>query len=394
VEGWLARNRARNDLEVVIATATLARTYEREGRWAAALRVAKPVAASQQFDAMARTAVALEHLGRGADAETLAVFGWQRYPDNNEALSLVAELFWRHGKLADAAGVLAHPRVPLTAGEWRWTLAPHFVAAFATDAAAALQGVDHLIAAGVPVPTLMELAVGCGNEGRRDLAFEILQRMPRSATGGRLPVYPSYHQLKRWKGQAAALTWIRPRVDSLGASRLATLTYEAYRNDDPELLWELGPVMPGADGEFQWLMRAAASRRWRDGDPAHERDLTEHFARRSADRYRTLGRFLRGLEPDSVALALAVAPDNACEVFYYMGLKAQSEGRYRQAAEFYARTVVTNQVQQGEYQWAKTQLHEWQNRYRTLAKLAEIDREERMGTMVAGGSTAGGDGRN
>ena len=391
VERWLARNRKQDDLEVVIATATLARTYEREGRWADALRIAGPVAASQQFGAMARKAVALEHLGRSAEAETLAVLAWLRYPDNAEAQSLAAEMFWRHGRPDQAARVLSGHTFVLAPNEWRWTLAPHFVACFADRPAEALAAADTLCRAGLPpMATVVQLAIGCGNEGRRDLAFQIMERVRVGGMEGVALLYHSYYQLKRWKGEPAGLEWLRPRYASLGAPERAQIAYEAYRSGDPELLWELGPVPAGVDGEFHWLMRAAASLRWRDQQPARAKDLGEHFARGSADRYRTLGRYLLGLEPDSVALRLAEGNDNACEVHYYLGLRAQFEGRYRDAADHYGRCVATRQTQEGEYQWAFAQLQEWYGRNRTLAKLAEVDQQESSGALMAGEAVEAG----
>jgi tetratricopeptide (TPR) repeat protein len=391
VERWLARNRGRDDLEVVIATVTLARTYEREGRWKDELRIASPIASSQQFGAMARTAVALDRVGRGAEAETLAMFAWQRYPDNAEAQSLVAEIFWRHGKHDRAAEVLANPRYPLSASDWRWTLAPHFVDCFGDHAEEALKAVDALSKTRLDGPsTVGELASGCGSEGRHDLAFEVARRVRADGMERIRQLCASYFQLKRWKGQPEGLDWIRPRMAPLGAAERSLVGYLAFANGDAELLWALDPVPPGADGEFQWLLRAAAALRVRDDDPAHEHALAAYFAPASKDRYRTLGRYLRGLEPDSVVLALADGRKHECEAFYYLGLKAQSEGRYREAAECYGRSVATNQSHDGEYYWAYGQLVEWQGRYRTLAKLSERDRRERPGSLVAGAAAAAG----
>ncbi len=394
VERWLARNRQRNDLEVVAATAALARTYERQGRWAEALRVVEPVAGSQQYDAMAGTAMAYEHVGRAADAETLAVFAWQRYPDSPDAQSLVAEIFWRHGKYDVAAEALADQRFRVSPNDWRWTLAPRFVESFKGRDAEAMKAVAALGRPDIPGNYVVQLATGCGNNGRRDLAFEILQRVRTDGMETVAQIYHSYYQLKRWKGQPAGVAWIRPHMDRLGAAERALITYEAYRNGDPELLWEVGAAPVGMDGEFHWLMRAATSLRWRDADPAHERELTAHFARPSDDRYRTLGRFLRGLEADSTVLALADGARHVCEVQYYRGLKAQSEGRYRDAAECYARSVATSQAQVGEFRWAMAQLEEWRDRNRTLAKLAEADRRQQAEALVAGGGESPDDRRD
>lgn len=390
IERWRARHRRQNDMEALLATVSLARTYEREGRWAEALRIAGPLAKSQQLGAMERTAMALEHLGRTAEAETLAVFAWQRYPDNAEAQSLVADILWRHGKHDQAAEALSNPRFPLSSDEWRWTLAPRFVQCFGEGTDEALKAVEALAKTELPGPaTLGALATGCGDEGRSDLAFAIEQKLDTHGDEKVRQVFQSYDHLAHWKGRSAGLEWLRPRLAALGRAERAAIRNEAFRNGAPELLWELDLDPRGADGEFQWLMRAAAARRWPDVDPGHEKALAAHFDQATGDRYRTLGRYLLGLEADSTVRALADGPEHECEVSYYWGVRAQGEGRYRDAAESYERCVATHHTRAGEYQWAYAQLIEWQGRKLTLGKLAEIGQRERGAAGVAAGARLG-----
>jgi len=390
IERWRARHRRQNDTEALLANVSLASTYEREGRWAEALRVAGPLAKSQQLGAMERTAMALEHLGRTAEAETLAAFAWQRYPDNAQAQSLVADILWRHGKYDRAAEALSSPRFPLSPDDWRGTLAPHFVQCFGEGTDEALKAVEALAKTELPGPaTLGELATGCGNQGRHDLAFAIEQRLDAHGNEKVRQVFQSYQHLARWKGRPTGLEWLRPRLAALGSAERAAITDQAYGNGAAELLWELDPDPRGDDGDFQWLMRAAASRRWPDADPGHEKALASHFDQGTSDRYRTLGRYLLGLESDSTVRALADGAAHECEVSYYVGVRAQAEGRYRNAAESYERSVATHQTREGEYQWAYAQLIDWQGRKLTLGKLAEAESRERGAMRAAAGAAIG-----
>src|SRR5262249_36500526 len=193
---------------------------------------------------------------------------------------------------------------------------------------------------------------GCADLGRHDLAFEIEQRIEAKGTDRALWVFRSYHELARWQGPPAALAWVRPRLAGPGSAERTTLITEALRSGRPEVLWVLDPVRSGTPGEREWLVRAAAARRWPDPDGSHEKALAAHYDQAlPGDRYRTLGRYLLGLEADSTA-ALSDSPEHECEVLFYLGLRARAEGRYRDAANDYARCLATQCTRQPAYQSA------------------------------------------
>lgn len=56
-------------------------------------------------------------------------------------------------------------------------------------------------------------------------------------------------------------------------------------------------------------------------------------------------------------MALEHTKDVATEVAYYAGLKAQSEGRGREASDWFRIVVHLRREHEGEYGWAYAQLY-------------------------------------
>ncbi|HDN27827.1 MAG TPA: hypothetical protein ENG03_12200 [Thioploca sp.] len=55
-----------------------------------------------------------------------------------------------------------------------------------------------------------------------------------------------------------------------------------------------------------------------------------------------------------------------CEVAYYIGLQAQTEGRYFEASNWYRIAVETGLIKNGEYRWAYDQLTRWRGDNKSL----------------------------
>ncbi len=70
-------------------------------------------------------------------------------------------------------------------------------------------------------------------------------------------------------------------------------------------------------------------------------------------------------------VALATSPKRRVEYSYYIGIKAVSEGRYREASDWLRVTVETRQTRDGEFLWAKELLDAWQNTGRSLPEAAK-----------------------
>jgi len=231
--------------------------------------------------------------------------------------------------------------------------------------------VEALLAAGAAPPVaMMALAAELDEAGEHRLAFEVQSRIPGEGQTAVSYLGWSHHYLRRWKGEDAALAWLRPRLAKLSPRDGALLAMVGYQSRDFDLLWEVDDVGPDRSNiEFHWLLRAAAAvRTGPSRDPQRAR-LERHYARQSAERYALLGRFLLGRESAAAALAGIVDPRSRCETYYYLGLAAQAQGAIREASRWYARCIETGQSYNGEYHWAYLQLHEWVAKEASLARL-------------------------
>jgi len=386
LERWLGHAAERaGPFEEIFARTRLARNYADQGDYEKAIEVIEPMVESQQFGAMDCMVGLLEKTGQLARAETLAVFAWGRYPDSPNAQARVVELCWRQRKYELAARMLATAPVPLASSAYREELAPEFIECFREKPAEGMRAVDAILASGhVDARSLSFLAAGLDRAGHHRMAFEIQSRL----SGGqgqegiaRLGV--SYHFLRRWKGEDAALEWLRPRIVNRTRPERAILTYVGYELRDFELAWAVeAGGSSRADTEFQWLLRAASSARMGRARDPHRKELERHYTRGSDERYAVLGRFLLGLEDTTTALATVTGPKSRCETFYYVGLRAQSEGAIREAARWYAKCVETGQFSNGEYRWAFDQLNEWVASNTSLARL-EADAKHRRARPLA-----------
>src|SRR2546430_9713433 len=96
------------------------------------------------------------------------------------------------------------------------------------------------------------------------------------------------------------------------------------------------------------------------------RSLMAFYRRPDARFYHRAGRFLLGMEPKEALLALASTPHRRAEVSYYLGIKALSERRYRDASDWLRVTVETQMVRDWEFLWAKDLLTRWTGAGREL----------------------------
>src|SRR5204862_8222448 len=82
--------------------------------------------------------------------------------------------------------------------------------------------------------------------------------------------------------------------------------------------------------------------------------------------YQLAGRCLVGLVPDATLLPFASTPHRRAEVSYYLGIKALSGRRYRDASDWLRVTVETQSVRDWELLSAKDLLTRWTGAGREL----------------------------
>ena len=178
----------------------------------------------------------------------------------------------------------------------------------------------------------------------------------------------AYSSLRQIKG-AEALAWLKETVPR---GMLMPLSQWAWLRRHYSLVWDVvpDPKVQSEDADAVWLCRAAAT--LLDGGETHKQwpRLIEHYKEGAKRHYHGLGRYLVGLADEATVLKLATGKRQACEVACFIGLKAQAEGRYVDAATWYRLALEIGADNMAEYRWAFSQLDAWQRQGRSLEWLA------------------------
>ncbi|OJH38630.1 tetratricopeptide repeat protein [Cystobacter ferrugineus] len=370
LEKWLEARQGSKAFEMVFARTALARLHQAEGNAAAAWNAVWPAVESWQWDAMRRAALLSLELGRPAQALELAQAASGRYP-GSKSLSLLAEVHWRAGRAEKAAEALAQPKRPVRLMDWRWRIGERFAAVFASrPVEEGLKAFQALQEKQIGATELSQLAVEVNKAGNPALAFEMQSRL-RAPGLQQLEFFMGAHgYMKQLKGEPAALDWLRATVPE---GMREPLSMFAFADREDAVLWEVIPLADGTEEttDYVWLMRAAASLRAHDTAEAHQRALSQRFSVDRPGFYHQLGRHLLGLLPEEAAIAAAATPKSQQELPFFLGLKAQAEGRHEDAVTWYRDCVETGNPRNGEYRWAMNELHRLKQAELSLALLKQ-----------------------
>jgi hypothetical protein len=345
----------------IYAATTLAHVLQLEGRPADAWTVIAPVIPSYQGGAMVRGALILADLERIDSAAALAGRALRRYPGLPHARAALAEIYWRADRPADAAAVLSPEAFPYGAGTWTDEFGEAYVNAFAgkplTDAEGA---VSAMVARRVRPHQAKGIAIYADAHGRHDLAYTAQVVLAKAATVPTQRVQlllPAYDYLASWKGDSAANAWYRASMPKLDAAFTADYLF-TYLPERTYLLWNVDPSRSKDETEV-WLRRTSAELLASSGAPPHRAELVAHYAARDSDRYDRMARVLLGIDPADAILPLASDPHGRAEVSYYFAVKALHEGRYDEAADWFAVCVGTGSARDSEWYWSQGQLRAW-----------------------------------
>jgi hypothetical protein len=363
---WLDRNAHAAGLDPLAATVTVARALYLQGSYAEGWRVVAPIVNSQYGGAMQRGAFLLFALGRTDEAEELARARVDRYP-TIESVADLAELYWRHDQNDEAAKLFAVPRVAASWSQVRWVVGAAFVRAFdkrpTADAVAAFGAM-----ASVDPHWRREIATEVDLSGRHDLAFALEEPLAAPGMENLEFLMRSYHFLEQAKTHDDAVSWLKPRVPPPLLEPLSQFAFGAKADD---LLWEIVPT-PAAErtddaSDDVWQFRAAALAR--GSSQSRRSEVTDHYRRPVGGRYDVLARYLLGMVDERRVLAVANQPHDACEVAYWLGFRAQLDGRYGDASQWYRMAVESGLDRVWEYRQSYDQLYDWQSSAKALSLL-------------------------
>ena len=358
---WLEHHPDPRGLDGVTVRLYLSQALHGLGKNQEALRAIEPAVSSGQGSAMREAAMLYAITGQAEKAQALVEAAAARYP-GTAATTALAELAWRLGKPADAARILKQSR--LRTLDYHNAVAQCFVNVFVQDKTPGIEAAMQEI-----------LKAGLGNDaqgafidvlGKSDakLAFAFMEKLTEPEAR-MLTTIRHFDVVRAAKGDTASEAWGRERL----AGAPDQLAARAIADHQEEPLWLLHEPGPGEARDVLWLLRAVAAQ-WHPPS-RHLNMLKQHFASPGNARYYRLGRVVMGLEDEAAGTALrGTTPNQACEVAFYVGARAQGLGKLDEAHDWYRAAIETSLPGESEYRFALAQLALWSAQGKSLARLA------------------------
>ena len=362
---WFDNNYDHPSLKPVMAQVKIAKSYLKEGDLDNAWQFIAPLIETYQAGAMMIAAEVLEAKGDLKQAEEVSKAVYQRYPDNLTARLALTSFYWRQGDYQKAADTLSQGRTIKNAEDWNFYIGESFVKALASDDIA-LQAYDLLVKGGIKSEFLLEMSRAATRAKRLQLANQMLAPLKYPGLGQAVLYLKRYELYKTLEGDTKALKWLEPRIPLQMRNPFSTIAYDQKQD---ELLWEfLDESITKGDihATFVWLMRAAAYLREPTPNQTHYQLLQDYYSQAPHTHYNVIGRYLLGMDNEDELSALMINPKAVCETAYYVGFKAQTEGRYLDASNWYRISIETGLIRNGEYRWAYSRLYTWRNKNQSL----------------------------
>lgn len=370
---WLQDNENHPSLKPIVIQVKIARSYLQEGLLEEAWQTIQPQIASYKADAMETALDILVARSQLEEADKIAQALYQRYPDGVSSLIQIAKFYWGQGQYQQAATVLAKGPALNNSADWRFKIGAGFLEVFANRSdAESLTAYRQLLEQGIKHEYLLSFAMAVAHQAKRfQLAEQMLQLLKYPGLGQLMLFVKRYAYRKEFDGPERALAWLSTQIPPSIRPPVSMLAYE---DEQYELLWEfIGDPPADEHGEFIWLMRASGylkeKLKSQAQNNAHQQQLQHYYEQHTVGYYPLIGRYLLGKTSEAEVLSLLTNPKTECEIAYYMGLRAQVEGRYQDASAWYRRAMETGLTKNGEYLWAFQQLYIWHNLGKSLSRI-------------------------
>lgn len=356
---WIYRYGPGEGLDGVFAAIAMARTYKKEKRYAEALPYVLEVVDSYQGGAMKLAADLLARLDRHAEAEDLYTRAHERYPDTGYIMAALVRFLWTLERDEEALSLASEWVRQYSPNDWREAMQAEFLAmanelprgrvvSFYLSLA---RRVDLQLVAYFPAVLYPE---------HPDLTIELYQRTPAGGQARMAFTVYAYNYMQAAGKQDEAREWIE--AQQLRLPIQASMFF--YQMGAYEMLWQLF----GADDPFLALLRSAPTLL---APPDHPRrqQAVDYYREPRDDKYFIIGRYLLDYESEASLWALANSHRERCEVAYYRGLKAMSEGQLTEASDWFRVAIETQSTRDAEHQWSRDQLRRWYNKGRPLDRI-------------------------
>jgi len=265
-------------------------------------------------------------------------------------LATQLEAKWKNGELDRAAESLAAPPLALRRVDFRRVVGPRFAEAFAEDDKA-IAAFDALAKSTLSSNALLEIASALDDRKRHALAFRLADRIEAKGAPSldHLELAMRVHAFAVRAGERDADERLLRKIpETLRKVAHVAAFGEGEDGVFPKLAGKT--VAREGEGELVWLLRAASARR--SGDDAMQKTIRAALETKGSSDFRRMARHLVGLEDEASVLSIATSPQRACEVAFYLGVRARAEGRTQDANDWFRAAVDTGNVASAEHRWA------------------------------------------
>lgn len=388
-ERWLARNRDPKAPGQFHAHIRLAHSEALAGQYAKGLALLEGMTEEAMFQrAIIDRGIAECLMGQGKLPEAQIRLDRARAaaPGEPEIIRDSVILLWRQGRPDEAARALARSVGVLDAWNLNKSLTVDFVECFADHPdARRVAAIDALLAEPALRRYVWWLPGGFAEANRPDLAFQAASQI---GDRGQLPMeslIAAYDYLKAAKGREAATQWLENR---LPPKERNPISLKAFYTGNDDLLWDLiSKPEAGEHPEWVWLARAYAVALRPESNAGHRAEVFAYYERDDPDHYHQLGRYALGLITDADAYALATDVRRRPEIATALGIRADGEGRIRDACEWY-RVSVESPWPSGARTIAMTRLRSWAGTRQGVWRIEREAESRHLPAMSGSGPTS------
>ena len=360
-ERWLARNSSPRQAGQFHAHIRLARSYVLAGKYERGMSVLQGMVESESFQKAIidrGMAECLMGMGRLSEAEARLNAAYAAARWEFEVVRDIVILHWKQGKMEEAVKTLADSARVLDSWNLQQAVQGDFARVFVDapqdrrDAA-----VDAFARQDALRPYTTWLPIGFADLERFDLGFGVVERLLRTRPGNDDLRIAGFGYLEKWKGREAAVAWMKSQTP---AGRRNPIAMVALYSASDELLWELVDPPDTKDRQV-WLFRACALALRPQENASRRPALLEYYGRNDPERYHRFGRYVVGIDDEKEMLKIESDAATKADEAYCFGVRAESEGRFRDACEWYRVAFETPHGSTGRV-LAIMRLREWGTR--------------------------------
>ncbi len=372
INEWLRTHDDSDGFDYLFAIRELGEGYYRDGKYEEGWEVVEPEVSSYQAGVLIQGFFLLYKLGREQESLKLAHETLERYPDDTNVLLDMDEVLWRLGKYTEAAQEIHSFSYPITTSEWCYDVGKKFATVFKDQSKEqVIEAIGAMIDIQAPGIFFRCASENLGDAGKYDLAYEVSMKANEHGLADMGMFVSTYKYLRESKGKEEALVWARSVQIQQKYSDLSLVMFDY---NEHELMWELiqDPEQT-PEPNVVWLMRAASSVRPGSGLNYNRDQLLQHYQTTVEDFYHKLGRYLLGLSDEQDILKDAENDLKKRSLAAFMfGLKAQSNGNYSDAVDWYriSNEIVSDTWPVYPSKWVSGIFNKWKKERKNLAQLA------------------------